>query len=117
MTCLNDSHIQALADGEGGAEARRHALECADCAARVEARSALMASIVGAIDVPVAVPAPLTRRIEESFRHGGATRLRATERGWGWIYGGLGVAAATLIAVLFIVPAAAADHAPRARRP
>jgi len=111
MTCLNDSYIQALADGEGSAEARRHVLECAACAARVEARAALVASIVHSLDVPVTMPASLARRVEDSFRlkadatQQGATRLRTTERGRGWIYGGLGVAAATVIAVLFVVPA------------
>src|SRR5207248_8356147 len=76
MTCLNDSHIQALADGEGSAEARRHALECADCAARVEARAALMASIVRSLDVPVALPDSFRLKAEATGNQKGATRLR-----------------------------------------
>jgi hypothetical protein len=126
MTCLNETHIQALADGEGSAEARQHARECADCAARLQARSVLMASIAASIDPPVAMPASLARQVEESFRpkaeatraQAGATRLRESpgfrlspaSRGFRlqaegkWIYG-LGVAAATLIAILFVAPA------------
>src|SRR5687768_18512940 len=108
MTCLNETQIQELADGEGSAEARRHAAGCADCAARVEARTVLMASIARAVDPPVAMPVSLARRVEEGLRRGGATRLRPaggrlqTERKW--VYG-LGVAAATLIAILFVTPA------------
>ena len=129
MTCLNDSHIQALADGEGSADARRHALECAPCAARVQARASLMAAIEQSIDVPVGVPAPLAERVNfrlkaeaTGTRNGaeatgtghGATRLRENDsRGFRlqaegrrrWLYSGLGVAAATVIAVLFIAPA------------
>jgi hypothetical protein len=110
MTCLNETHIQALADGEGSTEARRHVLDCAACAARLQARSGLMASIAEAIDPPAAMPASLARRVEEGFRQSGATRLRPS-RGFRlqpegkWLYGGLGVAAATLIAILFVAPA------------
>jgi hypothetical protein len=110
MTCLNETHIQALADGEGSAEARRHARECADCAARVQARAGLMASIVQSIDPPAGMPASLARKVEEGFRQSGATRLRQS-RGFRlqaerrWLYGGLGVAAATLVAILFVAPA------------
>ncbi len=110
MTCLNDIQIQALADGEAGADAGRHALECAACAARVKARAALMASIERSIDVPVNVPASLARSIEGSFGAGikearGATRLLATDSRGKWLYSAAAVAAATLIAVLFIAPA------------
>jgi hypothetical protein len=105
MICLNDSHIQALADGEGSAEARRHALECAACAARVEARATRMAAIEQAIDPPVALPPALAERVDGVFRQGGATRLRAETHGRRWVYSGLAVAAATLIAVVFITPA------------
>jgi len=109
MTCLNDSQIQALADGEADSASKQHAAGCARCAARVRERAALMSRIERSIDVPVEAPASLTRRVEESL-HGGATRLR-TVRGAGlrtgrrgWIYSGLAVAAATLAAVLFVVP-------------
>jgi hypothetical protein len=107
MTCLNETHIQALVDGEGSAEDRGHARECADCAARVQTRSVLMASIAKSIDPPVAMPVSLARRVEEGLRQSGATRLRPS-RGFQadgkWLYGSLGVAAATLIAILFVAP-------------
>src|SRR5205085_4712836 len=104
-TCLNDSHIQALADGESLPDAAAHVEACANCAARVRARAALMASIVHRLDVPVAIPASFRLKAEAT----GATRLRES-RGFRvqaegkWIYG-LAVAAATLIAVIFVVPA------------
>jgi hypothetical protein len=126
MTCLNDSHIQALADGEPRPDAAQHAATCARCAARVRERRLLMAAIERSIAVPIEVPAPVARRVDEIFRlraaatanQVGATRLRES-RGFGttnsrgfrlqaegtWLYGGLAVAAATLVAVLFIVPA------------
>jgi hypothetical protein len=141
MTCLNDSHIQALADGEPLPDAAQHAATCARCAARVRERRLLMGAIEQSIAVPVAVPAPLARKVEETFRlkaeatgrpgeatgrQQGATRLRES-RGFRttipgsfrptnsgsfrlqaegkWLYSGLAVAAATAIAVLFIVPA------------
>src|SRR5438093_1345699 len=50
MTCLNDIQIQALADGEGGADDRRHAVECPRCAARLHERRLLMTSVWQAID-------------------------------------------------------------------
>src|SRR5258708_7954769 len=135
MTCLNDSHIQALADGEPLPDAAQHAATCVRCAARVRERRLLMPAIERSIAVPVTVPAPLARRVEETFRlkaeatetrkgaegtarHGGATRLREfrgfrTTNSSGlrlqaegkWLYSGLAVAAATLVAVLFIAPA------------
>jgi hypothetical protein len=104
MTCLNDIQIQALADGEEDGPARAHAAGCAPCAARVRERQALMLDISRSIDVPVAIPGPAARRVQESLRQG-ATRLRAPEPRRGWLYGGLGVAAATIVAVLFVAPA------------
>jgi hypothetical protein len=140
MTCLNDSHIQALADGERDDEAARHASACAHCAGRLRERERTMAAIRQSIDVPVGVPAPLARSVEEIFRRKaeatrtrngavdasearGATRLLPThsrgfrlpwaELGRGqaegrrrWVYSGIAVAAATLVAVLFIAPMA-----------
>ena len=121
MTCLNDIQIQALADGEGTPEAARHAAACTPCAARLRDRERTMIAIHDAIDVPVALPAPLARRIDDALRPpstlpgpgaaapvpGGATRLRADAGSGGrrWIYSGLAAAAATLIAVLFVAPA------------
>ena len=118
MTCLNDIHIQALADGEGTPEMVRHAADCARCGARLRDRIELMGAIRRTVDVPVTIPVSLAQRVDEGFRlnagaagvQEGATRLRPTggfglgSEGHGrWIYG-LGVAAATVIAVLFIAP-------------
>src|SRR5438093_5137535 len=113
MTCLNDIQIQALADGEGGADDRRHAVECPRCAARLHERRLLMTSVQQALDPPVTVPAALAGRVDEIFRpkaeaaqkgHG-ATRLRVEQRGSRRLmYSGLAVAAATLVAVLVVAP-------------
>jgi len=113
MTCLKDIQIQALADGEGGADDRRHAVECPRCAARLHERRLLMTSVQQALDPPVTVPAALAGRVDEIFRlkadaaqkgHG-ATRLRVEQRGSRRLmYSGLAVAAATLVAVLVVAP-------------
>jgi hypothetical protein len=71
-----------------------------------------MTSIEQSIAAPAAMPVSTSQRVHESLRQGGATRLRES-RGLGnqakgrrgWIYSGLAVAAATLVAVLFITPA------------
>jgi hypothetical protein len=128
MTCLNDIQIQALADGEATAEAARHAAECPTCGARLRDRERAMTAIRQTLDVPVGVPVHLAQRVDDVFRlkaeatesQREATRLRSDSRGFRlpwpeqgrgqaegkarWIYSGLAVAAATLIAVLFITP-------------
>ncbi len=117
--CLNDIQIQAVVDGEAGTAERAHVATCGACAARVARRQQQMAEIERTLNAPVAVPPPVAARVEEVFRRKadatekmGATRLRDLDsvrlRAQGrrrWIYSGLAVAAATLIAVLFVVPA------------
>jgi hypothetical protein len=129
MTCLNDIHIQALVDGEAAPEAARHAAACARCGERVRERAELMGAIRRTIDVPVEVPRGLADTVEATRNHAaaarnqveaagtlkGATRLREshlrTSRSFRlqaegtrrWLYG-LGVAAATVVGVLFIAP-------------
>ena len=112
MTCLNDSHIQALADGEGTGEMQRHVATCASCAARLHQREALIAEMRGAIDPPVAIPSSVAFRLKADAT--GSTRLRpqtSAPRGFRlhaegkWLYGTLGIAAATILAVLFVAPA------------
>ena len=68
MTCLNDSHIQALADGESLPEAAQHAAGCAACAARVRERGLLMAAVERELGVPVAMPASLVQSVGDAFR-------------------------------------------------
>ena len=118
MTCLNDSHIQALADGEGAADLRRHADGCPRCQARIRERQALMAAVGESLAVPLTLPVTTANRVDDLLRPaaaqpGGATRLLERDtRGLrlpadgarGWLYGGLGVAAATLVAVLVVAP-------------
>ena len=115
MTCLNDHHIQALADGEGTADMRAHAAACAGCGERLRARIALMREMEEALVPPVPLPRSLEQQMNFRLKANatsGATRLlpqrsrgfRLQTEGYTWIYGA-GLAAATLIAVLFIAPA------------
>lgn len=104
MTCLNDIQIQALADGEADGAAAAHTAGCARCGARVQERRLLMSAIERSIDVPVPVPMSTARRVDDSLRHG-ATRLREPQANRRWLYGGVAVAVATMVAVLFVAPA------------
>jgi hypothetical protein len=97
---LNDEQLQALADGEGPAGDRAHAAACAACGVRLRDRTALMASVAGALNPAIDLPPGVEDRV-----FGGATRLRRAQPGPArWIYTGAAIAA-TLVAVLFIVPA------------
>jgi len=120
--CLNDIQIQAFVDGEAGAAERAHVATCGACAARVARRQQQIVEVEQMLNAPVAMPASLAQRVEEALRREtdatersharGATRLRE-RRSVGlqahgrrrWIYSGFAVVAATLVAVLFIVPA------------
>jgi len=124
MTCLNDHHIQALADGEGTAAMRQHAEACVACREKLRAREALMAQMRNAVAPPVTIPGALAAEVSlrlaaDATQGAGATqatgatrllskgshglRLQAAPRRWA--YSALAVAAATLIAVLFVAPA------------
>jgi hypothetical protein len=119
--CLNDIQIQAVVDGEAGAAERAHVATCGACAARAARRQQQIAEIEQTLNAPVTMPPLLAQRVEGAFRletdaadrshERGATRLRdrrVSLRSPGrrrWIYSGFAVAAATLVAVLFIVPA------------
>ena len=115
MNCLNDERLQALADGEGTSAERAHADACAACGARLHDRAATMAALETTLNPPVAVPfrlkADATGHAEAAGHDErvGATRLRRGEhpqwrggRAW-WIYP-IAAAAATIVAVLFVVP-------------
>jgi hypothetical protein len=99
MQCVNDERLQALADGEGTPAERAHVAACEACATRLHARAALMTSIEAALNPSIDPPAGLQERV-----FGGATRLRAAETPRRWTYPAAAVAA-TMVAVLFIVPA------------
>lgn len=120
--CLNDIQIQAVVDGEAGVAERAHVATCGACAGRVARRQQQVADIEQTLNAPVAVPASLAERVDgilgrkiEAARAGGqgATRLRDDRRTLGrqpegrrrWIVSGFAVAAATLVGVLFVVPA------------
>jgi hypothetical protein len=111
MNCLTDLQIQAVVDREGAPEAIAHVESCARCQARVQERARLMASVGQAINLPLAIPPDLSRRVERALAESpvsGATRLRhdrapaASWRRIAWSAGG--VVAATVIGVLFVAP-------------
>jgi hypothetical protein len=111
MSCLDDLQIQAVVDREAPDAARAHTEACARCRDRVRDRQRLIAAIGQAINPPLPVPARVNRRIEKSLAEGpaaGATRLRSdvwvapSWRRAAWSLAG--VAAATLIGVLFVAP-------------
>jgi hypothetical protein len=110
--CLTDIQIQAVVDGEAGVAERAHVATCGACAARVARRQQQIAELEQTLNPPGVIPASLAGRVEASLRGGhGATRLRDDRpsvrlqpEGRRWIYSGFAVVAATLIAVLFIVP-------------
>lgn len=117
--CLNDIQIQAVVDGEAGAAERAHVATCGACGARVARRQQQIAELEQTLNPAGVIPASVAERVEEVFRlraeapsQTGATRLRddrpsvrlQPEGRRRWIYSGFAVVAATLIAVLFIVP-------------
>ena len=107
--CLNDERIQALADGEGDPVDRAHVDSCPACAVRLEQRTALMASIAGALNPPLPLPEGFRLTADapsERNRMDGATRMRRLQpqSSRRWIYSAAAIAA-TLVAVLFVVPA------------
>ena len=109
MKCLSSAQIQAVVDGEAPYADRRHAGTCASCAARVEERAqqvGRLQGIAGAVEMPPAV----AHRIETAIAGTGApgaTRLRPEQPARRWLpaaWGTAAVAAATLIAVVFVAP-------------
>jgi hypothetical protein len=109
MTCLTNTEIQALVDGEAGPDVRQHAASCARCGERARQRERQNAALLSAIDLDMEVPPPFARRIDAALAAGhaaGATRLRADARPprrrafWSAAI----AAAATLATVLFVAP-------------
>ncbi|MEO6237930.1 MAG: hypothetical protein ABIQ52_13095 [Vicinamibacterales bacterium] len=121
---MNDTHIQALADGEGTLDASSHAASCAPCGERLRERQRLMGAIRQTLDVPVPLSQALSQSVGEMFqpmaasagkrRTTGATRMRSglvapssrlrRASPARWVYSGAAVAAASVIAVLFVAP-------------
>ncbi len=111
MKCLNDAQIQAIVDREAADDVRQHAESCGPCGDRVREREALAAAAVEAINAPAVVPAGVSRRIHVALSEGssqGATRFKAGAVPGDWspraLWTTAAVAAATLIAVVFIAP-------------
>ncbi len=121
MNCLTDAQIQSIVDGEAGINSkageaadagRAHLASCARCQMRVRERETVMQTIRQAMTVPAELPRHLSVRVERALAEGstpGATRLREM-RGARWssprraIWSAAAVAAATLVAVVFIAP-------------
>ena len=110
MKCLTDAQIQAVVDREAADNVRQHAESCGPCGDRVRARQALAAAVAAAINAPAVAPPGVSRRIHLALSEGssaGATRLRADVAPRGPsrpLWAMAAVAAATLIAVVFIAP-------------
>lgn len=111
MKCLNDAEIQAAADNESAAAAA-HAQSCSACGQRVRDRQMRNAALEGALATPAPLPAGVARRVEEALTRSGTSRGATRERpGYpltphrrqAW-WAAAAIAAATLIAVLFVAP-------------
>lgn len=115
MNHLTDTGIQAVADGEATQVERGHAGACGACAARVEERrqiDRMLKAAMGQVVLPVAT----ANRIEAALAAGagsGATRLRSGVRQPRWsvaAWGSLGLAAATVAAVVIVTPMVKPDR-------
>jgi hypothetical protein len=108
---LTDVEIQAVVDREAADDAERHAAACDACRQRVHARQNAVATLRQLIDVPLAIPPTVSRRVTQALADGpahGATRLRPDAKPATWpraAWSAAAVAAATIVAVLVIAPA------------
>jgi hypothetical protein len=104
--CLSDDELQAIADGENTV-GHPHAIECANCAGRLEARRRMSARLVDAAGtggLPDAVRAAMRTRLDGGGRAAarGATTLRPVRQAAGWVWAG-GAAAAIALLLFFVV--------------
>jgi hypothetical protein len=111
MSCFNDAQIQSMADGEAVVADRSHLASCARCQMRVRERETVLQTIREAMSVPAELPRHVSLRVERAIADAstpGATRLRdARAARWSWqrsLWGAGAVAAATLLAVVFVAP-------------
>jgi hypothetical protein len=106
-TCLDDARVQIVADGEATAAELNHLAGCAPCRARVDAARGAVANFAHAMS-GVSVPPMLGSRVTAAVsraaaERAGATTLRTSTRARpAWLVAG-GVAAAAVIAIVFIV--------------
>src|SRR5688572_7710036 len=109
MKCLSSAQVQAVADGEALPTEQQHARTCDACGRRVGERQAQIAQLHAgaAVDMPVSVAQRIDAALAAGTGASGATRLRDQRPATGWwraAWGTAAVAAATLIAVLFVAP-------------
>ncbi len=111
MSCLNDPQIQSIVDGEAAGDVRAHLASCARCQRRVREHETVMQAIGQAMSMPADLPPDTRLRVERTLADAstaGATRLRAHRAArWSWpraLWSAGAVAAATLIAVVFVAP-------------
>jgi hypothetical protein len=115
MNCLNDAQIQSMVDREAGDAVREHVSSCARCQMRVRERGTVMQAICQAMSLPRDMPPDVSLRVERALAEGstrGATRLRESRIArWPWqrawqraMWSAGAVAAATLLAVVFVAP-------------
>lgn len=113
MTCLNDSDIQRVVDGEAGADTLAHVAGCRHCTGRVREFERRAADLEAALAQPAGMPPAAAARVRAAIADGGtrgATRLReappAARPLWrlaGWSTAA--VAAAAVIVFVFVIPA------------
>lgn len=111
MKCLNDAQVQSVVDREVADGVREHAESCGRCGERVRERESMSAAVSQAINLAAPVPPGVSHRVRQALSEGshlGATRLRGgaatrepSRRAW-WSMAA--VAAATLVAVVFVAP-------------
>lgn len=108
MRCLTDVQIQQLADGEAAAELAAHVENCTGCAARLDERRRLMATLASTIpeDMPSAA---LASRVRDAVHAAGAARGATVLRpSWGtrrplWA-SAIATAAAAAIIMFVVLP-------------
>jgi hypothetical protein len=111
MRCLTDAEIQAVVDREAPEDVRTHAETCVRCRDRVRERETLANALAQIINMSASVPPAVRRRVQlalSNLSSAGATRLRAGADPGGSrrraLWSMAAVAAATVIAVVFVAP-------------
>jgi len=104
--CLTDQELQAIADDEARPDVASHIEECRECAARLAARTRLLAEATAAAGTAELLPEArlaIRRRLERVAAEG-ATTLRPVVRGRRWLWMIPLAAAATLLMMVYVLP-------------